>query len=515
MAVFIKGKEAAEKIKNGDSVCVIGNISMLEPETILYEIEQQFLEKGTPRDLTLLFPVFIGSMENRGIDYFAHEGMVKRAIGGSYASMGPNRRFNDLIFENKVEAYHLPMGPFYKLLQNTGAGQPGLFTEVGLHTSADPRMGGGRLNEATKENIVQVKDLDGREWLYYPRLPVDVSIIRGTSADEKGNIYLENEPTSQGILAIALAAKNNGGIVIAQVRRKVRSGTIHPKLGAVPGKLVDFVVLDERDEAQVSHHEATTYTEQKEQIEKREMPLTHRKVILRRMLLELWENAFVNLGFGIPAQLPALAVEEGVAENLEFTIEHGPIGGLPGWDGTFAVSVNPEMILDSTNIFDVYTCGMLDISCLGMGEADRFGNVNNHKFKNMIAGAGGFNDITYKTPKILFGGTFTAGGLKTEVSGGTIKILQEGRNRKLASGIEGITFNAQDARKRGQTVKYITERAVFELGDRGLVLKEIAPGIDLKRDILDLLDFEVEIAEDLVRMDERIFKEEVMGISLA
>lgn len=514
MATFIKGKEAAEKIKSGDSVCIIGNISMLEPETILYELEQQFLEKGTPKDLTLLFPVFIGSMENRGIDYFAHKGMVRRAIGGSYASMGPNRRFNELIFDNEVEAYHLPMGPFYKLLQNTGAGQPGLFTEVGLHTSADPRMGGGRLNEATKEDIVQVKELDGKEWLYYPRLSVNVSIIRGTSADEKGNIYLENEPTSQGILAIALAAKNNGGIVIAQVRRKVKSGTIHPKLGAVPGKLVDFVVLDERDEAEVSHHKASTYSEQKEAVEKRKLPLTHRKVILRRMLLELKKHAFVNLGFGIPAQLPALAVEESVDKDLEFTIEHGPIGGLPGWDGTFAVSVNPEMILDSTDIFDVYTCGMLDISCLGMGEMDRYGNVNNHKFKNMIAGAGGFNDITYKTPVILFGGTFTAGGLKTEISGGSIKILQEGRNQKLASSIEGITFNAQDAKRRGQTIKYITERAVFQLGEQGLVLTEIAPGIDLKRDILDQLDFEPEIAKDLVQMDKRIFEDEEMGLEL-
>ena len=511
---LITGKEAAAKIHSGDHLCIIGNISLLEPETVLYELEQAFLKTGAPRDLTIMFPVFIGSMENRGIDYFAHKGMVKRAIGGSFASMGPNKKFNDLIFNNEVEAYQLPMGSFYKLLQNTGAGQPGLFTKVGLDTQADPRMGGGKFNAAAKEDLVQVKELDGAEYLYYPRLKVDVSIIRGTSVDDKGNIYLEDEPTSQGILAIALAAKNNGGIVIAQVRRQVQTGSVHPKLGMVPGKLVDYVVLDERDEASVSHHEAYTYGSIRQKITPQNLPLNHRKVILRRMALELKKGFLVNLGFGIPVGLPNVAVEEDIWRDITFTIEHGPIGGLPGWDGTFAVAVNPEMILDSVNLFDLYTCGMLDMSCLGMGEADQYGNVNNHKFKNMIAGAGGFIDITYKTPNIIFGATFTAGGLKTEIVDGGLHILQEGRIRKFSSAIEGITFNAKQAWKKGQQVWYVTERAVFRLGERGLVLTEVAPGIDLQKQVLDLLDFKPEIDPNLRLMDERIFRPEAMKIEL-
>lgn len=514
MARFISGREAAQLIKSDSNVCIIGNISLLEPETILFEIEKRFLEEEEPRNLTILFPVFIGSMEDRGIDYFAHEGMVKKSIGGSYASMGPNKKFNDLIFQNKVEAYDIPMGSFYKLLEATGSGQPGLFTKVGLNTHADPRIAGSKLNEVTKEDIVKVVNVEGEEYLFYPRLKVDVSIIRGTSADEKGNVYLDNEPTSQGIFDIALAAKNNGGIVIAQVRRRVKFGTINPKLGLVPGKLVDYVVIDERDEAIVSHHEPSTYSERKERIEAKPLPFNHRKIVLRRMLLELKRNNLVNLGFGIPAQLPTLAVEEGVNNDITFTIEHGAIGGVPGFDGTFAVSVNPEVILDSRNIFDLYTCGMLDATCLGMGEADMYGNVCNHKFKNMIAGPGGFNDITYRTPKIIFGATFTAGGLVTSIQDGKLEIVKEGRIPKFSSKIESITYNAFDGIKKGQEVLYITERAVFRLVEGGIELIEMAPGIDLDRDIRSLLDFELKISPSLKLMDPRIFKDDLMKIEI-
>lgn len=422
---------------------------------------------------------------------------------------------NELIFENKVEAYNLPMGSFYSLLKNTGAGQPGLFTGVGLHTQADPRYNGGRLNEVTKEEIVEVKELDGQEWLYYKRLKVDVAIIRGTSVDEKGNISLEDEPTSQGIFATALAAKNKGGIVIAQVRRKIISGSVHPRLVMVPGRLVDYVVIDERDEAQVSKHPKSVLGDVRQPIElKQTVPLDQRKVILRRIALELKKGDLVNLGFGIPANLPAVAVEEDILNDLVFSIEHGPIGGVPGWSGVFGVAMNPDMVLDSNSVFDLYTAGMLNITCLGMGEVDQYGNVNNHKFKNIIAGTGGFNEIVYSTPKIVLAGTFTAGGLKTSIVDGKLIIEKEGKHKKLNSTIEGITLNASVARQKHQQLMYITERAVFILGEKGLVLKEFAPGIDIKRDILDELDFEVEVAGDVKEMDSRIFRPERMGIQL-
>ena len=515
MFQFLSGKEAIETISSGANVCFIGNLNLLEPETILYELEQSFLNLGRPRDLTILFPVFLGSQVGRGADYFSHEGMVKRIIGGSFASMLPNRKLNELIFNNKIEAYNVPMGTFYNLLKNTGAGQPGLFTGVGLHTQADPRYNGGKLNEAAKEELVEVKELDGQEWLYYKRLKVDVAVIRGTSVDEKGNISLEDEPTSQGILATALAAKNNGGTVIAQVRRKIRSGSVHPRLVMVPGRLVDYVVLDERDEARVSSHPDSVLGRIRGPVELKEaLPLNHRKVILRRIALELKKGNLVNLGFGIPAQLPTVMVEEGRLEDLQFTIEHGPIGGVPGWTGVFGVAMNPDLVLDSTSVFDLYAGGMLDAACLGMGEVDRHGNVNNHKFKNIIAGTGGFNDIIYNTPKIIFGGTFTAGGLKTLIKDGRLMIEQEGKYRKFNSAIEGITLNASEARKKKQQILYITERAVFELGENGIVLKEIAPGIDCKRDILDILDFDIQMDRDLKIMDMRIFRPEPMGLVL-
>jgi len=515
MFQVLSGKEAVKKIPSGGTVCFIGNLNLLEPETILYELEQSWLATGKPGDLTILFPVFLGSASGRGTDYFSHEGMVKRVIGGSFASMLPNRKLNELIFQNKIEAYNLPMGSFYNLLKNTGAGQPGLFTGVGLHTQADPRYRGGRLNDATTEDIVEVRELDGREWLYYKRLKIDVSVIRGTSVDEKGNISLEHEPTSQGILPTAMAAKNNGGVVIAQVRRKIKSGSVHPRLVMVPGKLVDYVVFDERDEAQTSQYPDSVLGGVRQPVElETPMALTQNKVILRRMAMELKKGDLVNLGFGIPANLPAIAVEEGFLDDIQFSIEHGPVGGVPGWTGTFGVAMNPDLILESNAVFELYSGGILDVACLGMGEGDPAGNVNNHKFKNIIAGTGGFNDIIYVTPKILFAGTFTAGGLKTAIADGKLYIEQEGKYNKFNAVIEGITLNAEEARKKGQKVLYITERAVFELTERGVTLTEIAPGVDLKKHITDVLDFALDISPELKLMDARLFYPEKVGIKL-
>lgn len=515
MFQIISGKEAVKKIKANDNLLIIGNLNLLEPETILYELEQSFLQNQQPADLTVLFPVFLGSAEGRGVDYFAHDGFVKRLIGGSFASMLPNRKMNEFIFENKVEAYNLPMGTFYHLLLSTGAGQGGLLTGVGINTFADPRQGGGRLNDCDPTALVVVKEIDGKEWLYYKPLHVDVAIIRGTSVDEMGNISLEDEPTSQGIFATALAAKQNGGIVIAQVRRKVKSGSVHPRLVMVPGRLVDYVVFDERDEAIVSKHPKSVLGEIRQPVELKEvLPLDQRKVILRRIALEVRKGDLINLGFGIPANLPSVAAEEGILEDLTFSIEHGPVGGVPGWTGVFGVAMNPDMVLDSNSVFAMYGAGMLNLSCLGMGEADQHGHVNNHKFKNIIAGTGGFNDIVHATPKIILAGTFTAGGLKTSIVEGKLVIEQEGKHKKFLPNVEGITLNADEARKKGQQILYITERAVFELGERGIVLIEIAPGIDVERDIKAILDFDVEVSPNLKIMDRRIFVDEPMGLSL-
>lgn len=512
---FVSGKEVITKVHSGDTVCIGGNLNLLEPETVLYEFEKSFLHSGKPNGLTLLFPVFLGSMEGRGIDYFAHAGFVKRLIGGSYASMLPNRKMNELIFANQIEAYNIPMGQFYKLLEATGAGQPGLFTRVGLHTHVDPRWRGGKLNEITKEDIVQVKELDGKEWLYYKALKINVSIIRGTSVDEKGNISLENEPTTQGIFSIALAAKASGGIVIAQVRRKINSGSVHPRLVMVPGRLVDYVVVDERDEAIVSQYPQSVLGGVRQPVElKKSLPLDQKKIILRRMLMEIHKGDLVNLGFGIPANLPSVVVEEGVLNDVNFSIEHGPVGGVPGWTGVFGVAMNPDSLLESINVFDMYTAGMLNVACLGLGEVNSNGDVNNHKFGKIIAGSGGFNEIIYKTPRILFGGTFTSGGLETIVDDGKLTILKEGKHKKFVPKIEGITLNADEIRKHHQQVTFITERAVFHLGQNGIVLDEYAPGMDMKKDILGKIDFHIEVSSDVRLMDPRIFRLEPMKYQL-
>lgn len=471
MSKLVSGKEAVKKISSGDSVCFIGNLNLLEPETILYELEQSYQNFGTPRDLTVMFPVFLGSAEGRGADYFSHEGMVKRVVGGSFSSMLPNRKLNDLIAGNKVEAYNLPMGTFYNLLKATGAGQPGILTGVGLHTQIDPRQCGGCLNNAPKNAFVEVMELDGKQWLYYRRLKVDVAVIRGTSADEHGNISLEDEPTSQGILATALAAKNNGGIVIAQVRRKIKSGSVHPRLVMVPGRIVDYIVIDERDEAQISRHPGSVLGNFRQPVELREPPvLDQRKVILRRILSELKRGDLVNLGFGIPAGLPAVIVEENLLEHITFSIEHGSIGGVPGWTGVFGVAMNPDLVLDSTDAFDLYTGGMLDITCLGMGEVDRHGNVNNHKFKHIVSGTGGFNEIIYSTKKIVLAGTFTVGGLKTSISGGKITVVQEGRNKKFIPAIEGVTLNAEVT-----DVNYVKASKALDMGKQANSAELVRP----------------------------------------
>lgn len=515
MFKLVTGKEAVEHIHSGDTVCVGGNLNLLEPETILYELEQSFLRSGKPRDLTLLFPVFLGSMEGRGLDYFAHEGFVKKMAGGSYAAMLPNRKMNELILQNKVAAYNIPMGQFYKLLEATGAQQPGLLTSVGLHTQIDPRVRGGKLNECTTEDIVKIVEIDGKEYLFFPSPKINVSIIRGTSVDEKGNISLENEPTDQGIYDTALAAKASGGIVIAQVRRKIQGGSVHPRLVMVPGRLVDYVVIDERDEDVVSHYPQCTVGGIRQPIELKEpLPLDHKKIILRRLLMEIRKGDLVNLGFGIPAGLPSVVVEEGVLGDFTFSIEHGSVGGVPGWTGVFGVAQNPEALLTSIDVFDMYTAGLLNVTCLGLGEVDPRGNVNNHKFGRIISGTGGFNEIVHRTPKILFGGTFTSGGIKTEVVDGKLHILQEGKHKKFVPKIEGVTMNADEIRRHGQKVVFVTERAVFHVGKKDLVLDEYAPGIDVQKDILDQMDFPVTVSPSLKCMDARIFQAQPMGYKL-
>jgi propionate CoA-transferase len=290
---------------------------------------------------------------------------------------------------------------------------------------------------------------------------------------------------------------------------------VHPKQVLVPARLVDYVVIDERDEAVDQHYPPSVTGEARQPVAKGEpTPLDEKKIIQRRALMELGKGSLVNLGFGLPAGIPAVALEEGVVDDVCFTVEHGPIGGIPGGMGVFGVAMNPDAILDNTNVFDLYAGGALDMTCLGMGEVDRHGNVNNHKFKHIIAGTGGFTDITHVTPKIVLAGTFTAGGLKTEVKDGKLRILQEGQFKKFNLEIEGVTLSASEARRKGQKVLYVTERAVFELGARGPRLVEIAPGIDLQKDILDVLDFEVEVSPDRKEMSAAIFRPEPMRLRL-
>lgn len=512
----LSSKEAVGLIKDGDTLVVGGCASVCEPDALLAALEERFVETGHPRDLTEVHPTMVGDRVGRGISVFSHPGMLKRIIGGSYVSQrAPEVR--RMIFDNEIEAYNLPMGALYFLLRAIGSGSPGYLTEVGIGTFVDPRCGGGKLNTCTTEDLVTLVEIAGKEYLMYKSFPVDVVFIRGTAADENGNISMDEEAASLDMFGLALAGKACGGTVIAQVKRLVKAGSLDPRLVRVPGHMVDAVVLSpsQRQSSAFDYNPSWSGGARECITRLDPLPLDEHKVILRRAALELRKGQLVNIGFGLPGTLPRIAIEEGIFDSITFSIEHGMIGGIPSSTLTsvFPAAVNPEVIVDTAQQFSVYDGGLLDITFLGFAQFDRHGNVNVSKFASAIPGCGGFIDITHKTRRIVFCGTFTAGGLEVAVDTSGVKVVKEGAIRKIVGDVEQVTLNGELAAAKGQEILYVTERCVFKLTQEGPVLVEIAPGIDLERDIISLVEFPIPVSEDLRTMDARIFQPGRMELS--
>ncbi|MEY2892317.1 MAG: hypothetical protein RJA98_2225 [Pseudomonadota bacterium] len=486
------------------------------PEEVLQGLERHFLATGHPRMLSTWACGAVGNSGEAGMKHFAHAGMIKRVVAGHFGQTG--KEMMKMVFDGEVEAYNFPQGSLSHLTRQTANRSPGVLTHVGLGTFVDPRQEGGRMNSRSTEPLVKLVEFEGQEWLYYPAPKIDVAIIRGTLADERGNITLDKEGVILEQLAIAQAAKRWGGTVIVQVERIVKAGTLHPKSVKVPGYLVDCVVV-----AQPQNHMMSIGTQfnpafsgdAKVPVNALEpMPLDERKVIARRAALELLPGAITNLGIGIPAGVPSVAAEEGVADQLTLSIEAGVNGGIPAQGADFALAWNPESIIEQSAQFDFYDGGGLDASFLGLAQTDAQGNVNVSKFNGRPVGCGGFINITRSTPNLVFCGSFTAGGLDVVVGDGKLTIRQEGKVKKFIAQVEQITFNGHDAALRQQNVVFVTERAVFKLRAEGLELVEIAPGIDLQRDVLDQMDF-APIVRDVKTMDPALFQPVWGGLKAA
>ncbi len=505
--------EAIKLIKDGDTVAVAGFVGLGNPEEVLGEIEKQYLETGSPKQLFLAYAAGQGDGKDKSLNHFGQEGLVRRIVGGHY-NLAP--KLGKLIIDNKVEAYNFPQGVIMHLFRNIAAGKPGLCTHVGLKTFVDPRIEGGKLNEVTTEELVEVVKLGGREQLFYKSFPINVAIIRATTADEKGNLSMEKEGVLVETVNVAQAAKNSGGIVIAQVERVVQTGAITPQDVIVPGIYVDHIVV-----AKPENHWQNNGTYYNPGVsgefripmsDVAPMEMDERKVIARRAALELTDGAIVNLGIGMPDGVAAVANEEGIGDRITLTVESGPIGGVPTGGSDFGASVNPDCILPQPLQFDFYDGGGLDVTFLGLAQADEKGNINVSKFGTRIAGCGGFINISQNAKKVVFCGTLTAGGLQIALKKGEMQIVKEGKSKKFIPSVQQITFSGDYAKEKNQPVLYITERAVFELRPEGVVLTEIAPGVDLQKDVLDNIEFSIQVSKELKQMDSRIFKPELMGL---
>ncbi len=508
----VSAREAAALIKSGDTLTTSGFVGIGVPDELLRALEQRFLDTGQPRDLGLVFAAGQGDGKDRGLNRLGHAGLLKRVIGGHW---GLIPRVAALAVAGKIEGWNLPQGCISQLYRDIAAGKPGMLSKVGLETFVDPRHGGGAINDLSTEPQVDLMRIGSEEMLFYRAQPLSVALLRGTTADEAGNITMEREALLIDNLAQAMAVKNAGGVVIVQVERVARARSLPAREVQIPGILVDAVVV-----AQPENHLQTYATAFSQGFTGRmrspegeipPMPLDARKVIARRCAFELPVNGVVNLGIGMPEGVACVAAEEGLLEHVTLTAEPGVIGGQPASGLDFGAAVNTDAVIPQNAQFDFYDGGGLDMACLGLAQADRLGNVNVSRFGPRLAGAGGFINISQNARALVFAGTFTAKGLAVEIAEGALTIRRDGSARKFLEEVEQITFSGARAARLGQPVLYVTERCVFELTPAGLRLTEIAPGVDLERDILAQMAVPP-IIDELTPMDPRIFRPQEMEL---
>lgn len=515
MKKLSSAQEAVALIEDGMSIAVGGFVGIGGAEEVLAALGARFRETGSPRNLTLISPASTGNRQGKGLEHLAQEGLVARIIT-SHVGFTPTMA--EMIFGDKIKCTLMPLGAMLHVIRARAGGKPGILTHVGLGTFVDPRVEGDRANALTAKNYAEVMRVDGKDYLYYRAPRVDVAIIRGTTADERANLTMEKEAIFMDQLSMAQAARSCGGLVIAQVERLAGHGTLSPKDVRVPGVIVDRVVRaapENHKQGYMVDYEPGFSGEVRVPLGcLAPLPLDERKVCARRAAMELVRDGTVNLGVGFPEGVAQVAAEEGVSNQITLVVESGTYAGVPSGGLLFGSCLSPDAIIEHNYQLDYFDGGGLDLGYLGLAEADRHGNLNVSKFGGRVVGPGGFINISQNAKRMVFCGSFTAGGLEVACGNGELKIVKEGRSKKFVEQVAQITFSGGYAASAGQEVLYVTERAVFALGKEGLVLTEIAPGIDLQRDILDQMCFRPRVSPHLKMMDERIFHDRPMGLAL-
>ena len=508
----ISASEAARLVADGDAVLISGSGGGHSvPECLLASLGERFRREGLPRDLTAISVVGVGDRISLGADHLGQEGLTRRSITSALVD---SPSLMKMAAENKIESYTFPQGVLAQLMRDMAAGRPGLITRTGLHTFVDPRQQGARQSMCTPPAFVDVIEIDGQEWLHFKPIPLDVAFLRGTTADEDGNITMEEEAVFGEMLAMAQATRRAGGIVIVQVKRIAKRGTLPAKQVKIPGILVDFVVVDpDQRQTYQTYYDPSYSGELKVPLSQiKPLPFGPRKVIVRRAAQELFPGAICNLGAGISTGLSTVAAEEGVLDQVVLTNEQGLIGGAPITGRDSGGAQNFAAMIDQPYQFDFYDGGGLDLAFLSFAEVDPQGNVNVSRFGSKIVGVGGFINISQNAKYVIFSGTLTAGELDIQWRDGRIHIAKEGKHRKFVPRVEQICYSAMLARQRGHKVLYVTERAVFVSDEDGLTLIEVAPGVDVQRDVVRQMGFTPAISRDLREMDPRIFRPDLMGL---
>jgi len=515
LSKLVSVEDAIGLIKDGDTIFVPG-FTYGTPEELLIILEKKFLETGHPKDLTVA-GAGAGNVRGGGWDHLAHRGLIKK-IYTAYLNLTP--RIQKMVLDDEVECYMVPGGIMGQIASEIGRGGPGVITDMGLKTFIDPRLEGGKMNSISKEEMAEIIEIHGKEWLLYKTFHVDIAFVKGTTADEVGNISFEKEPGYQALLPMAIAAHNCGGKVIVQVERITVRGGINPQRVIVPGILVDVVIV-----AKPENHWQTWRIQYdparsgevripSSELRRRRPPISmgKEKVVARRGLYELEPGKVVNLGAGMSEYVSTLALEEGIYDKITLTVEAGMIGGIPGFGLSFNTAINPDAIIDMPYQMSLYEGGGNDITFLGFAQIDKDGNINVSKLGDRIPGVGGFLDVAPHAKKRVHCGSFTAGKSEVEIRDGKVEVVKDGKIKKFVDRVNQVTVSGEHALELGQPVSIITERGVFEWTGDGFVLKEIAPGIDLERQILDKMEFEPIISDDLKEMPKEIFEEAPLNL---